>query len=79
MEKVYGRISLDELKQLNTELSSAILRQDLIEKVINIPENPTNKDVMCAFFGQVTIDKVMCIDPEWFNSPYGTGRNGVTE
>ena len=79
MEKVYGRISLDELKQLNTELSSAILRQDLIEKVINIPENPTNKDVMCAFFGQVTIDKVMCIDPEWFNSPYGTGRKGVTE
>ena len=76
MDKDYKRISLDDLKQLETELSSDILCQDLIEKVVNIPKNPTNKDVMCAFFGQVTLDKVMCIDPEWFNSPYGTGRKG---
>lgn len=73
MEKVYGRISLDELKQLNTELSSEILRQHLIDRILKIPDNATNKDVMCAFFGQVTLDKCMCIDPEWFNSQYGTG------
>ena len=44
-----------------------------VEKCRIVPENPTNKDVMRAFFGQVTLDKCMCINPKWFNSPYGTG------
>ena len=44
-----------------------------LTKGTQIPDNATNKDVMCAFFGKVTLDKCMCIDPEWFNSPYGTG------
>lgn len=40
------------------------------QPTIGIPDNPTNKDVMCAFFGKVTLDKCMCIDPEWWNAPY---------
>ena len=49
------------------------------EKCRIVPENPTNKDIMCAFFGQVTLDKCMCIDPEWWNSPYGTGVKESTD
>ena len=47
--------------------------QDAAHDGTPIPDNAKNKDVMCAFFGKVTLDKVMCIDPEWWNAPYGTG------
>lgn len=79
MEKVYGRISLDELKQLQTELSSAILRQDLIEKVVNIPDNATNGDVINALFSDIGIIQtnpytgIIEIDLDWWNAPYKEG------
>ena len=44
--------------------------QRMMKNGTPIPDNATNKDVMCAFFGQVTLDKCMCIDPKWWNAPY---------
>lgn len=35
-----------------------------------IPDNATNGEVMCILFPKATLDKVMCIDMEWWNSPY---------
>lgn len=89
MEKVYGRISLDELKQLKTELFSAILRKDLIDRILEIPDNATNGDVIKALFPNIEsrldektgIMLVKWVDgttktfkESWWNAPYKGGK-----
>ena len=53
-------------------LQGLIGKKDL-ERIVIIPKDATNKDVMCAFFGEVTLDKCMCIDTVWWNAPYKKG------
>lgn len=57
MEKVYGQTSLDELEQLKTELSLMRLHQDLIDRVLKIPNNATNGDVIKALFLKEEIEE----------------------
>ena len=67
---------VEEILQAPQKPSRAFLRgaflylREALRVATPILDNATNKDVMCAFFGQVTLDKVMCIDPEWWNAPY---------
>ena len=80
-EKVFNEIVFADD---TSHLSRAFLRgsylyfKEALQNGTPIPDNATNGEVMCILFPKATLDKVMCIDMEWWNSPYKADK-GVEE
>lgn len=80
MNIVRGKVTFDMLKSLEPKPISQF-QQDLVDKIIKLPNNATNGDVINILFSDIGIIQtdlytgIIEIDLDWWNAPYKGENN----